>query len=208
MAASGIDLLAFSGHKLYAPFGAGALVAAALPADGEPLLHGGGAIELVTLDDVIWADAPERYEAGSPNVRREPWRSPRHAAPCSEVGMDAVADHERATRDAAVDGRGCARRLRTLTAVARRSRPRRRSDLQPRRLSPPTAGRGAERRTRDRRSPRLLLRAHPLITRLLGIADDELERLAAELRAGRRPPSPGPSRASLGLGTTPTTSID
>ena len=35
---------------------------------GDPLLHGGGAIKLVTLDDVIWADAPERYEAGSPNV--------------------------------------------------------------------------------------------------------------------------------------------
>ena len=41
---------------------------ATAPLDGEPLLQGGGAIKLVTLDDVIWADAPERYEAGSPNV--------------------------------------------------------------------------------------------------------------------------------------------
>ena len=45
--------------------------------------------------------------------------------------------------------------------------------------------------------------AHPLITRLLGIPDDEIDRLAAELRAGRRPALPGAVRASLGLGTTP-----
>ena len=69
MADTGIDYLALSGHKLYAPFGAGALVACGPALErGEPLLHGGGAIELVTLDDVEWADAPERYEAGSPNV--------------------------------------------------------------------------------------------------------------------------------------------
>ena len=66
MVRTGIDMLAFSGHKLYAPFGAGALVGRI--GAGEPLLHGGGAIRLVTLDDVVWADAPDRYEAGSPNV--------------------------------------------------------------------------------------------------------------------------------------------
>jgi hypothetical protein len=40
------------------------------------------------------------------------------------------------------------------------------------------------------------------MTRLLGTPDDELARLAAELRAGRRPALPGAVRASLGLGTT------
>ncbi len=69
MAGAGIDFLALSGHKLYAPFGAGALVGDARRLrQGEPLLHGGGAIELVTLDDVVWADPPARHEAGSPNV--------------------------------------------------------------------------------------------------------------------------------------------
>ena len=48
---AGIDHLALSGHKLYAPFGAGALVSRA-PLDGRPADHGGGAIKLVTLDDV------------------------------------------------------------------------------------------------------------------------------------------------------------
>jgi selenocysteine lyase/cysteine desulfurase len=45
--------------------------------------------------------------------------------------------------------------------------------------------------------------AHPLITRLLGIPDEEIDRLAAELRVGRRPALPGAVRASIGLGTTP-----
>ena len=66
MARAGIDHLALSGHKLYAPFGAGALVGRLR--DGAPLLAGGGAIKLVTVDDVTWAPAPDRFEAGSPNV--------------------------------------------------------------------------------------------------------------------------------------------
>jgi len=65
----GPDFLAFSGHKLYAPFGAGALVGPREAfAEGEPYLAGGGAVDLVDLDEVIWTDPPEREEAGSPNV--------------------------------------------------------------------------------------------------------------------------------------------
>ena len=95
MAGAGIDYLALSGHKLYAPFGAGALIGDAAPlGGGAPLLQGGGAIELVTLDDVVWADAPERHEAGSPNVVGVVALG----AACRELlalGMDAVAEHER-----------------------------------------------------------------------------------------------------------------
>ena len=64
-----IDFLAFSAHKLYAPYGAGALVG---PREffrlGAPQLRGGGAIKFVSLDDVIWDEPPAREEAGSPNV--------------------------------------------------------------------------------------------------------------------------------------------
>jgi selenocysteine lyase/cysteine desulfurase len=69
MAAEGVDYLAFSGHKLYAPFGAGALVGRAdwLEA-GEPFLAGGGAVRYVGADTVLWTDLPDRQEAGSPNV--------------------------------------------------------------------------------------------------------------------------------------------
>jgi selenocysteine lyase/cysteine desulfurase len=65
----GPDFLAFSGHKLYAPYGAGALIGPrAVFATGDPFLAGGGAVDLVDLDEVIWTEPPEREEAGSPNV--------------------------------------------------------------------------------------------------------------------------------------------
>ena len=65
----GPDFVAFSGHKLYAPDGAGALIRPRHVFDtGDPFLAGGGAVDLVDLDEVIWTDPPEREEAGSPNV--------------------------------------------------------------------------------------------------------------------------------------------
>jgi selenocysteine lyase/cysteine desulfurase len=63
------DYLAWSGHKMYAPFGAGVLIGPrAAFAEGDPFLAGGGAVDLVDLDEVAWTDPPEREEAGSPNV--------------------------------------------------------------------------------------------------------------------------------------------
>ena len=63
------DFVAWSGHKMYAPFGAGVLVGPrAAFAEGDPFLAGGGAVDLVDLDEVIWTEPPDREEAGSPNV--------------------------------------------------------------------------------------------------------------------------------------------
>jgi selenocysteine lyase/cysteine desulfurase len=54
---------------MFAPFGAGGLVVRrGLLTDGEPFLVGGGSVKAVTYDDVIWADTPDRDDAGSPNV--------------------------------------------------------------------------------------------------------------------------------------------
>ncbi|MQA05079.1 MAG: aminotransferase class V-fold PLP-dependent enzyme [Streptosporangiales bacterium] len=64
-----VDYLAFSGHKLYAPYGAGALVGRQdWLAAAEPYLAGGGASKLVEAGGVQWQGLPERQEAGSPNV--------------------------------------------------------------------------------------------------------------------------------------------
>lgn len=69
LTALGVDYVAFSGHKLYAPYGAGALVGRAdWLAEAPPYLAGGGAVRSVTLEEVIWADGPARHEAGTPNV--------------------------------------------------------------------------------------------------------------------------------------------
>ncbi|WP_043646997.1 aminotransferase class V-fold PLP-dependent enzyme [Nocardia thailandica] len=66
---TGIDYLAFSGHKLYAPFGAGVLVGRRDWLDaGAPYLAGGGAVRDVGVTHTEWAAAPQRHEAGSPNV--------------------------------------------------------------------------------------------------------------------------------------------
>lgn len=64
-----VDYLAFSGHKLYAPFGAGVLVGRTDWLDaGTPHLAGGGAVREAKLDAVSWATGPARHEGGSPNV--------------------------------------------------------------------------------------------------------------------------------------------
>ena len=69
IAADDVDYLAFSGHKLYAPFGAGVLVGRPDWLDaGTPHLAGGGAVQDARLDGVSWTTGPARHEGGSPNV--------------------------------------------------------------------------------------------------------------------------------------------
>lgn len=69
-----VDWVAFSGHKLYAPFGSGVLAGRAdWLQSAEPYLAGGGASRKVTRRqdggvDVEWHESAARHEAGSPNV--------------------------------------------------------------------------------------------------------------------------------------------
>lgn len=64
-----IDFLAFSAHKMYAPFGTGVLVGnKTLFEDGSPSDPGGGTVKYVTHKDVLWNDPPQNEEAGSPNI--------------------------------------------------------------------------------------------------------------------------------------------
>jgi selenocysteine lyase/cysteine desulfurase len=196
MAAAGIDLLALSGHKLYAPYGAGALVGR-LPT-GEPLLRGGGAVELVTLDDVIWAEAPERYEAGSPNVVG----AVALAAACRAlrtIGMDAIERAERALGQRLWAGLEALPEVRTLRLWPAGDRVGLASfELAGYRHPLLAAILSAEHAIGVRHG---CFCAHPLMTELLAIGEPELGRLEAELRAGRRPALPGAVRASLGLGS-------
>lgn len=69
-----VDWVAFSGHKLYAPFGSGVLAGRSdWLCDAEPYLAGGGASRKVARRadggvDVEWHTTAARHEAGSPNV--------------------------------------------------------------------------------------------------------------------------------------------
>ena len=89
-----IDFLAFSAHKMYAPFGTGVLIGPqAFFGQGDPDAVGGGVVDIVTLEKAVWNRPPQKEEAGSPNViggialgaAIKILRS---------VGMDAIAAHE------------------------------------------------------------------------------------------------------------------
>lgn len=63
------DFLAFSGHKLLAPFGSGVLYGReALLAQLAPFLYGGGMVEQVTATQATWRALPGKFEAGTPDV--------------------------------------------------------------------------------------------------------------------------------------------
>ncbi len=89
-----LDYVTISAHKMYAPFGTGALVGRRDTFErGDPDQRGGGTVELVTLDDVVWSAPPERDEAGSPNTVG----AVALAAAIRQlqaVGMETVARHE------------------------------------------------------------------------------------------------------------------
>ncbi len=114
LAQSGVDYLAFSGHKLYAPYGAGVLVGRrdwleAAPPD----LAGGGAVREVRLGETEWAGAPARHEAGTPNVIG----AVALAAACRAVaalGPEAVRAHEGALVRRLTEGLAAIDGVRTL----------------------------------------------------------------------------------------------
>ncbi len=63
------DFLAFSGHKMYGPDGIGVLyITPERLQEMEPLLLGGGMVDLVEEHWSTWAPVPARLEAGSPNL--------------------------------------------------------------------------------------------------------------------------------------------
>ena len=202
MVAMGIDCLAFSGHKMYAPFGAGALVAPrALLRDVEPMLAGGGAVTYVTLEDVAWAPLPDRLEAGSPNVIGAVSMAVAAAA-LQEVGLDHVAAHERrllaylhgrlddlphVKQLTLWDGAGVDR-LGVCTFTL---------DGIDHALA--AAALSAEHAIGVRHG---CFCAHPYIAHLLGISLSDRHMIGERLRRGEHHSIPGAVRASFGIGTT------
>jgi cysteine desulfurase/selenocysteine lyase len=100
VAALGVDFYAITGHKLYAPTGIGALwgrldLLRAMP----PFLGGGSMIRKVTRDGTTYADVPARFEAGTPAIAQAIGMGAAIDWLDTELGMEAVRDHEREVAD-------------------------------------------------------------------------------------------------------------
>lgn len=65
-----VDFIVFSGHKMYAATGTGVLWARLEILENElkPFRFGGGMIQDVKIEDSTWAEIPEKFEGGTPNI--------------------------------------------------------------------------------------------------------------------------------------------
>ena len=64
-----VDFLTFSGHKMFAPYGIGVLFGKkSLLEKLSPYQGGGSMIDRVSFEKTTFADVPQKFEAGTPNV--------------------------------------------------------------------------------------------------------------------------------------------
>ncbi len=97
------DFYVLTGHKLYGPTGIGVLYGKKAALDPLPPFKGGGEmIDTVTTDGVTYNDPPHRFEAGTPPILEAiglgaalRWMQ--------DTGLDAIAAHEAALRDHALE---------------------------------------------------------------------------------------------------------
>ena len=193
------DFLAWSGHKMYAPFGAGVLVGPMSTfTEGDPFLAGGGAVDLVDLDEVVWTLPPDREEAGSPNVLG----AVALEAAIEELhgfGWPAVIGHDEQIRVALHAG------LRAITGVRLLGPP-------PGTPTLPLATFVIDGVPHALAAARLSAEfgigvrhgcfcAHPYLLRLLGLSTAEVSSYRDAVLAGDRRSIPGAVRASGGLST-------
>jgi cysteine desulfurase/selenocysteine lyase len=102
--ALGVDLAAFSGHKMLGPNGIGVLYARhELLSEMPPFLTGGSMIETVTMESSTYAPVPQRFEAGTPMTSQVVGLAAA-VRYLDAIGMDAVGAHERELVAAAIDG--------------------------------------------------------------------------------------------------------
>lgn len=101
--AIGCDFLAFSGHKMCAPTGIGALYGRFELLAAMPPWHGGGEmINAVTYEGATFKEPPARFEAGTPNIAGAVGLAA--AIDYIEaIGREAIWEHDKALADYAVE---------------------------------------------------------------------------------------------------------
>ncbi|HEX3980244.1 MAG TPA: aminotransferase class V-fold PLP-dependent enzyme, partial [Acidimicrobiales bacterium] len=200
------DFLAFSGHKLYAPFGSGALIGPrAFFETGDPFLAGGGAVDLVGLDEVVWTAPPDREEAGSPNVVGAVALQAAVEA-VGRIGWDAVMAHERELARRMAEGLAAIDGVQLLGPLHAWGRGNERVETLPVAAFTMVGMHHALVAARLSAEYGIAVRhgcfcAHPYVVRLLGLSDDAVGAYRDEVLRGDHRNVPGAVRASAGLGT-------
>ncbi|MBW4029399.1 MAG: aminotransferase class V-fold PLP-dependent enzyme [Acidobacteria bacterium] len=193
------DFVVWSGHKMYAPFGTGILIGPRSAfSQGEPFLAGGGAVDFVALDEVLWTAPPEREEAGSPNVVGA---VALHAAidTLSEIGWPTIIEHDRRLARQLREGLMSIPGVRVLGPGP---------DVETLPVATFTVRDVPFALVAARLSAEFAIGvrhgcfcAHPYLTRLLGLDVDEVARFRDDIRHGDRRTMPGAVRASCGINT-------
>ena len=99
-----IDFFVFSAHKMYSPYGGGAVVGLTdVLNEHMPEFYGGGTVNLVTDNEQYYKQAPAAYEAGSPNYPGVVGLG-KAIDILQEVGFDNIEAHEKALNKRLVEG--------------------------------------------------------------------------------------------------------
>jgi selenocysteine lyase/cysteine desulfurase len=99
-----IDYFVFSAHKMYSPFGGGAVVGLTEELNRHmPPFYGGGMVEAVCDNEARYLPAPERYELGSPNYPSVVGML-KAMQILKHIGFDYIREHEQALLKRTLEG--------------------------------------------------------------------------------------------------------
>ncbi|MCL2063696.1 MAG: aminotransferase class V-fold PLP-dependent enzyme [Candidatus Cloacimonetes bacterium] len=100
-----IDYFIFSAHKMYAPFGSGAVIGVTERLNQHtPRFYGGGMVDVVTDDVETYLKAPERYESGTPNYLGVVAMLKAIDILKTEIGFEYIKEHEQLLLRKTIDG--------------------------------------------------------------------------------------------------------
>jgi len=195
-----LDYVTLSAHKMYAPFGTGALIGRRDTFEqGEPEHRGGGTIDFVALDSVTWAPSPDRDEAGTPNVVGAVALASAIRT-LSDIGMDHIAAHEAELRAHALERLGRIHGIQFYGTGDASDGSRHLGVIAFNLASQPhglvAAALAAEYGIGVRNG---CFCAHPYLIRLLGLSQDEVDKVRAAMASGDRSVVPGMVRISFGM---------
>jgi selenocysteine lyase/cysteine desulfurase len=198
-----LDFVVFSAHKMNSPYGEGAIVGRRDHfAEAVPYLQGGGTVYSVSLDHVVWADPPDRQEAGTPNILGL-FALALAIRIYERIGLDRVAAHEAQLTRRMLAG------LREIPGVAILGG----NDPQDLENRLGVVSFIVEEVQHQLAAAVLSYEfgiavragcfcAHPLLKHLLGVSPEEERGLEQRIRSGDRRFVPGAVRASIGLHNT------